>query len=93
MSVDKMIAVVKKSQDNEDKTQKIVVTINAPIFERDDLTCNIQWVRSTYSTFGDTWDSFSQMDRELFALYRINKETITLNVRITTLFLRPSCLH
>jgi hypothetical protein len=93
-----MIAVVKKPEENKDRTQKTVVTINTPIFVQYQ-TCNIQWERSTYSRFGETWDSFSPMDRELFALDRINKETITLNVRIDILFICPvhiiymSCLH
>ncbi len=80
---DKMIAVVK---DN-------VVTINAPIFVQNSPTCNIQWKRSTYSRFGETWDSFSQMDHELFALHRVDKDTITLNVRIDKLFICPVCIE
>ena len=78
-----MIAVVKRSEDF--RTQKIVVTINAPIFVKYQA-CNIQWERSTYSRFGQTWNSFSSMDYKLFHMDRINKETITLNVRIATLF-------
>ncbi len=88
-----MIAVVKKSEEYKDKTQKIVVIINAPIFVKRSPTCNIQWKRSTYSTFGDRRDSFSQMDHELFALHRINKTTITLNVRIDKLFICPVCIE
>ena len=90
MSGDKMIAVVKRSEDF--RTQKIIVTINAPIFVKYQA-CSIQWERSTYSRFGETWDSFSPMDRELFALDRINKETITLNVRIDILFTCPVCIE
>ena len=89
MSGDKMIAVVKKSEEYKDKTQKIVVIINAPIIVQRSPTCNIQWKRSTYSIFGDTWDSFSQMDHERFALHRIDEDTITLNVRIDKLFICP----
>ena len=84
-----MIAIVKRSQDNEEKSQKIVVTINAPIFVQRSPTCNIQWEKSTYSTFGDTWDSFAPTDRKLFALNGVDKETITLHVRISTLFICP----
>ncbi len=87
-----MIAVVKKSQHYKDKIQKIVITINAPILVRYQA-CNIQWEWSTYSRFGETWDLFSSMDYELFALDRINKETITLNVRIDILFICPVCIE
>ncbi len=90
MSGNKMIAVVKKSQDYKDKIRKIAVTINAPVFEKYQA-CNIQWKRSTYSRFGEKWESFSPVDRDLFDLDRINKETIALNVRISTLFM--PCLH
>ena len=93
MSPDKMIGVVKWSQGYEDRTQKVVVPINAPIFEKNDPTCNIQWERSTYSRFGETWESFSSMDHVLFALDRINKETISLKVRIATLFICPVCIE
>ena len=80
-----MIAVVNKSQDNEEKTQKIVVPINAPIFvQTSSTTCTIQWERSTYSRFGETWEPFSPNDRKLFALDSTDKETITLHVRIAT---------
>ncbi len=84
MSGNKIIALVKKSQGYKDKTQKIAVTINAPIFEKYQV-CNIQWKTSTYSRFGETWDSFSPVDRDLFDLDRINKETIAINVRISTI--------
>ena len=93
MSGDKMIAVVKRSEDYKDRTQKIVVTINAPIFVQTNPTCNIQWERSTYSRFGESWDSFSSTDHKLFALHRINKEIITLTVRISTLFIYPVCIE
>ena len=85
-----MITVVKKSQGYKDKTQKIVVTTNAPIFENYQ-DCIIQWKRLNYSRFNETWDSFSSMDYELSA-YHIN-ETIILNVRIATLFICPVCIE
>ena len=88
-----MIAMLRTSEDYEDKTQRIVVTINAPILVQEDPTCNIQWERSTYSRFGETWNTFSPTDHKLFALDRIKKETITLNVRIATLFLCPVCIE
>ena len=86
-----MITVVKRSQGYKHKTQKIVVTTNAPIFENYQA-CNIQWEWSTYSRFSETWNSFSSMDYELFALDHINKDTIILNVRIGTLFICPVCI-
>ncbi len=89
MSEDKMIAVLRKSEDYEDKTQRIVVTINAPIFVQTNPNCAIQWKRSNYSRLGETWDSFSPTDHEDFDLERTNIQTITLNVRISTLFISP----
>ena len=90
MSGDKMITVVKRSQGYKEKTQKIVVTTNAPIF-KNYQACNISWERSNYSRFNDTWESFSPVDYELSA-YHIN-ETIILNVRIATLFICPVCIE
>ena len=81
-----MITLVKRSE-----TQKIVVTINTPMIENYQA-CDIQWERSNYSRFNETWDSFSSMDYELSA-YHINNETIILNVRFATLFICPVCIE
>lgn len=85
VSGDKMIGVIKRSPECEDKPQrkcKVAVNVNAPITYQGDFTCKIQWKRSTYSSRGQTWNSFSLLDQGLFQLKRINHETITLNVRI-----------
>ena len=81
-----MTSVIKSSSECEDKPQReceIAINVNAPITYREGATCQVLWEKSTYSSFGQTWNSFSSRDQGLFVLDQVNHETIWLKVRIS----------
>ena len=80
-----MIGVMKKSPECEDKPQReceIAINVNAPITYEGGTRCRILWERSTYSSFGQTWNSFSSRHQGLFLLNQVNDKTIRLKVKI-----------